>query len=81
MPLDKNKLATAKGLFDSARKGKVWTPRNIILGVLAMLYFVSPIDLVPDWTFPFVGWLDDAGIIAAVICWILARRRKPQDKD
>ncbi|MCX7970505.1 MAG: YkvA family protein [Negativicutes bacterium] len=28
-----------------------------VLFVLALIYAVSPIDLVPDW--PVVGWLDD----------------------
>lgn len=34
--------------------------------VFALLYFITPIDLVPD-TIPIVGFLDDAGIIAAAI--------------
>lgn len=80
MQLDKKKLDTAKTLFDSSRKGDVWTPRNVILAAIALLYFVSPVDFVPDWAFPLVGWLDDAGIIAAVVCWILTHRGKPQNK-
>ena len=31
----------------------------------AMLYFVSPLDIVPDWI-PFGGLLDDALILAAI---------------
>ncbi len=31
----------------------------------ALLYFISPIDLVPDWI-PLAGFLDDAAILAAV---------------
>lgn len=34
--------------------------------VFALLYFITPIDVIPD-TIPVVGFLDDAGIIAAAI--------------
>lgn len=71
---DKSKLETAKDLFDASRKGTLWTPRNIILAVVALLYFLSPIDLVPEFLFPLIGWLDDVGIVAAVICWIATHR-------
>ncbi|WP_374032898.1 YkvA family protein [Bdellovibrio bacteriovorus] len=32
----------------------------------ALLYFISPIDLVPDYL-PIAGFIDDAGVIAAVV--------------
>jgi uncharacterized membrane protein YkvA (DUF1232 family) len=42
-------------------------PLRIIISIVAaILYFVSPIDLVPDFIFP-VGLLDDAAIIGIVI--------------
>ncbi len=31
----------------------------------ALIYFISPLDLVPDWI-PLAGYLDDAAILAAV---------------
>ncbi len=34
--------------------------------VFALLYFITPIDVVPD-IMPIVGFLDDAGIIAAAV--------------
>lgn len=44
------------------------TPRRIKgLMLLAILYLLSPIDLIPD-TIPVVGWLDDAVLVPAVIC-------------
>ncbi len=32
----------------------------------ALFYFITPVDLVPD-TLPVVGFLDDAGIVAAAV--------------
>ena len=43
------------------------TPAHIkamIVGALG--YFILPLDLVPD-IMPVAGWLDDAGVVAAVI--------------
>jgi uncharacterized membrane protein YkvA (DUF1232 family) len=31
--------------------------------ILTIVYFISPIDLIPDLLFPFVGYVDDVGIL------------------
>lgn len=36
---------------------------SIIAIVSALIYFLSPIDLIPDFI-PFIGYLDDAAVIA-----------------
>ncbi|WP_317336630.1 DUF1232 domain-containing protein [uncultured Ruminococcus sp.] len=41
---------------------------TIIAITSALLYFVSPIDLVPD-SIPVIGYFDDAAVVAA--CWKL----------
>jgi uncharacterized membrane protein YkvA (DUF1232 family) len=41
---------------------------------IAILYFVSPIDLIPDWL-PLAGFVDDAAVILFVI------RQLKQDID
>lgn len=40
--------------------------KNIILVVAGLLYFVSPLDLIPD-ALPIVGYLDDVTIIGFVL--------------
>ncbi len=42
---------------------------SIVLAVVAIIYFVSPIDLLPDWL-PLAGFIDDAAVIAFVIAQI-----------
>ena len=37
-----------------------WQTKATIIAALA--YFISPIDLVPDWI-PVGGWLDDAAVV------------------
>ncbi len=41
-----------------------WYRKTIVVG--ALIYFISPIDTIPDLT-PLVGYLDDLGVITAVI--------------
>jgi uncharacterized membrane protein YkvA (DUF1232 family) len=39
---------------------------TIILAVAAIIYFVSPVDFIPDWI-PVFGYSDDAAVVAFVI--------------
>lgn len=54
---------------------RVKDPIKVAPAVGALLYFISPIDLVPDYI-PIVGFLDDAAVIAAV-CTYLANEIAP----
>ncbi len=47
------------------RGGKVSTGGKL-LGVFAVLYLLSPVDLVPDIV-PLLGWLDDLGVLTLVV--------------
>jgi uncharacterized membrane protein YkvA (DUF1232 family) len=62
-----NKLRFAQdliALFRYFRDSRVaWQKKTIV--VAALLYFVLPIDAIPDIA-PFVGYLDDFGVILAV---------------
>ncbi len=45
--------------------------QTIVLAIAALIYFVSPIDLIPDFI-PVAGYLDDAAIISFVVASIKA---------
>ncbi len=57
------------------------TPRNGLLALLAFLYVLLPFDLLPDWVFPFVGWLDDLGVLTLVSLWIFSHRNGKSRND
>lgn len=41
-----------------------WYRKGIVVG--ALIYFITPLDVVPD-LMPLVGYLDDLGVIVAVM--------------
>jgi uncharacterized membrane protein YkvA (DUF1232 family) len=41
-----------------------WHRKAIV--VMGLIYFISPIDAIPDIA-PFIGYLDDLGVIAALV--------------
>ncbi|WP_416422972.1 YkvA family protein [Pseudomonas sp. App30] len=41
-------------------------PRSLVMIVAGLLYFVSPIDAIPDWI-PGIGLLDDIAVLAWVV--------------
>ncbi len=44
-----------------------WYRKTIV--VAALIYFISPIDSIPDLT-PLVGYLDDLGVITALLKYL-----------
>ena len=35
----------------------------------AVVYVISPVDLIPD-AFPVIGWLDDMGVMSLAVAWM-----------
>ncbi|MBI4418533.1 MAG: DUF1232 domain-containing protein [Ignavibacteriales bacterium] len=53
-----------------------WARKSIV--VAALLYFIIPLDSIPDFT-PVVGFLDDIGVVAAVIKYLGSQLTKYYD--
>lgn len=73
VPVAGNKLAVVPIMASLVRSyvKKEYTdiPIGTIISVIAaLLYFVSPIDFIPD-SIPVLGYFDDAAVVAA--CWKL----------
>lgn len=51
-----------------------------LAGVLAIAYFLSPVDAVPDFI-PMLGWLDDIGVLSAAAMSLVreVQRWRPPD--
>lgn len=57
-----------------------WLGVSIMMVIASVVYFISPIDLVPEGVLPIVGWIDDAavmlGSISALIASLPKRKRE-----
>ncbi|MGV3158400.1 YkvA family protein [Streptococcus pluranimalium] len=54
------------------KKDYTRVPRRTMLAIVsALIYFLSPIDVIPDWI-PVLGQLDDALVVAT--CWKLVNK-------
>ena len=40
---------------------------KILLIVFAIAYFISPIDIIPDFLIPYLGWLDDTFVVGVIL--------------
>lgn len=76
--LNRLKLYTAAVFFAVKDSRTPWYAR--VLGILAVAYALSPIDLIPDFI-PFVGYLDDVIILPACIYAVLKMIPKPVLKE
>ncbi|GAB2525556.1 hypothetical protein GCM10027189_00030 [Rufibacter soli] len=48
---------------------------TVVMGVAVIIYFLSPIDLIPDWI-PVIGLLDDVSLLA----WFMTSIKAEMDK-
>lgn len=73
-------IHTVTHLGLAARARELWSyltsPRasraDKILVIAALLYLISPIDLIPD-VIPLAGWLDDLGIATMVVRHLMGK--------
>lgn len=66
-------------LYDWVTSGKLSKPdKAIVIG--ALLYFINPLDALPDIT-PFIGFSDDLGIIYLVFNYLQNRSLEEKDKS
>ena len=66
--------------FESAKKRFI---ASLVMLVLAVIYFISPIDLIPDALFP-VGYLDDIPLLigTSIYSWLAYRKmKKGRERD
>lgn len=68
-----NNTANLRGVggrfFGYVRDARVPLWRKLA-GLLAIVYFLSPIDLIPDFI-PVLGWLDDIGVLSAAAMFLV----------
>lgn len=58
------------------------TPKTVkVVLALAIVYFLSPFDLLPDWLGP-LGFIDDVAVVSLLVGWAirLADRRNQGEK-
>jgi uncharacterized membrane protein YkvA (DUF1232 family) len=61
------RLARALTLLRDPRVARL--PKFAVFAVL--VYTVWPMDLVPDWFVPVVGWFDDLTLVWLALRWLL----------
>jgi uncharacterized membrane protein YkvA (DUF1232 family) len=67
LPAVKNMLGKVKTLYAMMRDkdfSMAWTSKTLVIA--GLLYFISPIDLLPDYI-PALGYIDDAFVISLVM--------------
>lgn len=58
-------------MWEYLHAGRVTGFEKFLLGA-ALLYIVTPTDLLPDWI-PVAGWMDDLGMAGLVLAFIAQR--------
>ena len=70
-----NKLLRVLALLRDSRTPTL--PRLAVL--LAVIYLLSPVDLIPGSLFPVVGWMDDLTFVWLALRWLV--KSAPPDSD
>jgi len=70
VPFIKDAIALYRYMVDPEVR---WVKKTFAVGALA--YFISPIDVIPDYI-PIIGLLDDAAVIAATVAYLSSELEK-----
>jgi uncharacterized membrane protein YkvA (DUF1232 family) len=70
-------LENLRLLYEYLMSGEDLAPKALIVG--ALLYVISPIDIIPDFI-PVAGYVDDAAVIAGVVALLADRLRRFREK-
>ncbi len=70
-----NRIRLALRLFEKESAGGLVNSRNVIILSAALLYTFWPADAIPD-LLPFVGWMDDAGLLTLVLTYLASSFHK-----
>lgn len=72
-----SKIPVIIRMIKSALKKGGYKPhlKDVILPVLALVYLISPIDIIPDWI-PVIGVLDDLAILTFAIPLLVKEAEK-----
>ncbi|PTL81502.1 hypothetical protein DAT35_21280 [Vitiosangium sp. GDMCC 1.1324] len=51
-----------------------------LAGLFAVIYFVCPVDAIPDFL-PVLGWLDDIGVLSAAAFFVVREVQRYQPEE
>ncbi len=66
-------------VYDLLVSGKL-TKRDKAIVIGALIYFINPIDLIPDFT-PFIGFADDMAVLALAFRYLSHRAVEEKNAD
>lgn len=69
-PIDKSMIQRLRTIpkYLGDKTVPLWKKLAITVGTV---YILSPVDALPELVLPAIGWLDDLGLLAIMIAWLM----------